>query len=96
MKKRKKIYLIILFTFLILISSYILFNIFSYYSSFSNDENAWDGKSVSTSFSFGNGTKDNPYLITNGEDFMYFKSIIEENDDYNSMYYKLDDNINLL
>ncbi len=95
MKKRKKIYLIILFTFLILISSYVLFNIFSYYSSFSNDENAWDGKSVSTSFSFGNGSKDNPFLIKSGADFMYFKSIIEESDDYNSFYYKLDDNINM-
>ena len=95
MKKRKKIYLIILFTFLILISSYVLFNIFSYYSSFSNDESAWDGKTVSTSFSFGNGSKENPYLITNGEDFMYFKSLIEESDEYNTFYYKLDNNINM-
>lgn len=95
MNKRKKTYLIILFTFLILISSYVLFNIFSYYSSFSNDENAWDGKTVSTSFEYGNGTKDNPYLIKSGADFMYFKSIIEESDEYNSLYYKLDDNINM-
>lgn len=95
MNKRKKIYLIILFTFLILISSYVLFNIFSYYSSFSQDENAWDGKSISTSFASGNGSKDNPYLISNGSDFMYFKSLIEEDDEYSSLYYKLDNNINM-
>ncbi|MDD3453672.1 MAG: hypothetical protein PHN42_05330, partial [Bacilli bacterium] len=57
----------------------------------------WDGTSVASSFSGGNGTKDNPYQISSGSELMYFKNLIEgsSSSSYNTLYYKLTNNINL-
>ena len=52
---------------------------------------------LSSSFSSGNGTVDNPYIISTGEELSYFKSLIEGNnsDVYNDKYYALGSDINL-
>ena len=59
------------------------------------NEDKWDGVSIATSFSSGNGTIDNPYLISNGSEFIYFKNLIEGNDAnlYKDKYYKLSNDI---
>lgn len=60
-------------------------------------EVVWDGSTVATSFSGGNGTKDNPYLIKNGEELALLKQMLdsEQAPSYQKLYYKLTDNINL-
>ena len=66
------------------------------FSAFSNIETVWSGE-VATSFSGGNGSKENPYQISRGEELAYFKYIIEsdENNNYRNKYYVLTSNINL-
>ena len=56
----------------------------------------WDGKH-STSFSSGNGTKENPFSIKSGNDLAFFKDLLEGTDAkiYNKMYYTLDEDIDL-
>ena len=49
--------------FLILISCFGIINLFTATTTLSNIEEAWDGVEVATSFSGGNGTKENPYQI---------------------------------
>ena len=62
-----------------------------------NTEIIWDGSTVATSFSGGNGTKDNPYLIKNGEELAYFKQLLDgdQAEGYKGLYYELTDDINL-
>lgn len=48
---------------------------------------AWDGVSVASTFSSGNGSEDNPYIIRTPEEFVYFKSLIE-GEQYSSYYDK--------
>ena len=57
----------------------------------------WDGSTVATSFSGGNGTKDNPYLIKNGEELAFLKSMLDSNQaiGYKDLYYELTADINL-
>ena len=57
----------------------------------------WDGSTVATSFSGGNGTKDNPYLIKNGEELAFLKSMLDSNQaiGYKDLYYELSADINL-
>ena len=58
---------------------------------------AWDGVTISTIFSAGNGTEDNPYEIKSGADLAYFKSLLEGDmaSSYADKYYRLTNNINL-
>ncbi len=57
----------------------------------------WDGVSVATNFSSGNGTLENPYIINSGAELMYFKSLIEgkDSDSFNTSYYSLGSDIDL-
>ena len=61
------------------------------------NEIIWDGSTIATSFSGGNGTKDNPYLIKNGEELAYFKQLLDEDqaEGYKGLYYELTADINL-
>ena len=52
---------------------------------------AWDG-TVATSYKKGDGTKDNPYLISNANEFAYFLKELE-NSTYKGKYVKLDKDI---
>ena len=63
--------------FLILIASFAIINLFTATTTLSNIEEAWDGVEVATSFSAGNGTKENPYQITKGSELAYLKQLVE-------------------
>ena len=65
--------------FLILISCFGIINLFTATTTLSNIEEAWDGVEVATSFSGGNGTKENPYQISSGSELAYLKQIVEQN-----------------
>ena len=58
---------------------------------------AWDGVTVSTTFLVGNGSEENPYIIQNGADLAYLKSLLEGDlaSTYADKYYRLSNNINL-
>ena len=60
-------------------------------------DTVWDGSTIATSFSGGNGTKENPYLIKNGEELAFLKKVLDEGqaDGYKSLYYELTADINL-
>ena len=96
-KLKNKLIYNVLCTLLITIACFAIISILTAKDSFSNStEELWDGVSVSSSFSAGNGTEENPYVISNGREFAYFKKIIEEsNSIYASKYYVLGNNINL-
>ena len=57
----------------------------------------WDGSTIATSFSGGNGTEGNPYLIKNGEELAYLQKLLggDQANNYNNLYYELTDDINL-
>jgi hypothetical protein len=56
----------------------------------------WDG-SVASSFSKGNGTSDNPYIIKNGSELAYLFKLINGNNssEYFNKHYEITNNINL-
>lgn len=51
----------------------------------------WDG-TVASSYKKGDGTKDNPYIISNGSEFAYFLQQLEETD-YENEYIELSNDI---
>lgn len=96
-KINNKLIFYIFYTLIILIACFSIISLLTAKNSFSNDpEEKWDGVTVASSFSAGNGTLDNPYIIKSGAEFVYFKKLIEgENANlYNDKYYKLDSSIN--
>lgn len=76
---RKTAILKITCAFLVLIACFIIINLFTATSTLSNIEVAWDGVEIATSFSGGNGTKENPYQISNGSQLAYLKKVVENN-----------------
>lgn len=84
------------FFLLIIVIGIISFILPHTFSNFVTIENVWSGE-VATSFSGGNGTKSNPYQITNGEELAYFKQVIEgfNSSDYSDKYYVLTQDINM-
>lgn len=83
--------------FLILIASFAIINLFTATTTFSNIEEAWDGVEVATSFSGGNGTKENPYQITSGSELAYLRQLVEENhlEELPNKYFTLTQDIDL-
>lgn len=60
-----------------------------------NDIEVWDG-SIAESFSYGEGTSNNPYKISTASEFALFAKNINDNiDEYNSAFYCLDTDIDL-
>ena len=53
--------------------------------------NVWSGQ-VASNYRSGNGTQNNPYIISNGEELAYFASQLE-NTDYSGTYFKIVNNI---
>ncbi len=55
----------------------------------------WDGVSIASSFSSGNGSLDNPYVISTSSQFMYFKSLIDGDNSsaYRDKYYVLNNDL---
>lgn len=96
--KKRKLYITIVSTFVLILASFFIYNILVDYISLADTENnIWDGVTTSTSFSSGNGTEGNPYIISNGADLKYFKELIEGEDSalYRDKYYELGQDIDL-
>lgn len=51
----------------------------------------WKG-GIASSYRSGDGTKDNPYIISNGDELAYLSSMLK-NTDYSNTYFKLENNI---
>ena len=91
---RTKIYLYFAALFILAVTS---FGIYSFITSVYTlaDPDGWDGYTVATSFSLGNGTKENPYIIKDASEYMYFKQLIEGDNSfaYSNLYYSLGNDI---
>ena len=98
MKKKnievKKIFFLLVLAFFLVFFSFSVYTVLSGIISFGELEK-WDGKTVADAFTSGNGTKENPYVIHDAAEFMYFKSLIEGDSykAYQDKYYELDANI---
>lgn len=97
MKIKNRMLLNVIVLLFVAITTYTIYLVFNSTSSLSEPVTyIWDGTSVSSDFSGGNGTINNPYLIKTGNDFAYFQKVMEEYPDiYNSAYYTLVSDINL-
>lgn len=85
-------------TLIIVIACITVINFITSHFSYSvTTEEIWDGTSVASSFSIGNGTQENPYLINTGAELAYLKQLIEsdQNNIYKDKYYALNKDINL-
>ncbi|MBQ6539094.1 MAG: hypothetical protein IJL76_02325 [Bacilli bacterium] len=82
--------------FVLLVFSFSIVSFFSNGSLAEITYTKWDGITVGTDFASGNGTEANPYVINDGNQLMYFKKVLEEQDEeYVDKYYKLGANIDL-
>ena len=93
LNKNEKIVLIVLFVLFILL---LLFKspAFARFRNRSlSSSNVWSGE-IATKYKSGNGTIDNPYIISNGEELTYFSSMLENNN-YEDKYFKLINNIRI-
>lgn len=96
--KKKKILNLTLLLFSLTIVAFFLISRFTMRNSLGNIVvEKWDGSSVATSFSGGNGSKDNPFQIKDGKELAYFKEVIEGNDNivFTDKYYVLTNDIDL-
>ena len=91
---KNKLFIYIVCALLIVMSSYALFLIVDNFSKADLDVEKWDGESISSSFSSGNGSEENPFIINNGADLNYFRSLMSD-ETYNSLHYKLGNDIDL-
>ena len=89
-----KLFRYIVCALLITMLGYALFLIVGNFSKADLDVEKWDGESISSSFSSGNGSLENPFIINNGADLNYFRSLMNDST-YNSLNYKLGNDINL-
>ena len=95
---KNKLVIYVLSALLVVMACFGVYNVLSSYFTLSSVTlEQWDGVSVSSSFSSGNGTEENPYTISSGEDLAYFKSLIEglNYNTYNEQYYVLTNDIDL-
>ena len=92
-KFKYKSLIVLAFAF-ILVFTYLTFFADSY--SNTTTANAWDG-TISSSFSGGNGSPINPYLVANGSDLAYLKTLLEGDQAslYSDKNYKLINDINM-
>ena len=88
---KKKLFICISSAFLFLIASFTIYSFISGRNSLANEDKIWDGVTIASSFSGGNGSIDNPYVINSSEEFLYFKQVIEGANslDYQDKYYAL-------
>lgn len=98
MKKKllsKKLFIYFVAAFFVTIFSFAIYSLVTGIMSLGQLD-GWDGVSVATSFSHGNGTEENPYMIHDPSEFIYFKKLIEGEDSsiYRDKYYALADDIN--
>ena len=93
----KKLFISFLAALVLTLVSFFIYSLVTGKITFGAVEDGWDGVSVATSFSVGNGTVDNPYIIKTPDEFMYFKQLIEGEhyESYQDKYYELGNDIDL-
>ena len=91
---RTKIYLYFAALFILAVTSFGIYSFITIVYTLA-DPDGWDGYTVATSFSLGNGTKENPYIIKDASEYMYFKQLIEGDNSfaYSNLYYSLGNDI---
>ena len=95
---KNKLVVGLLGTLLVVVACFFVYNILDSFFTLSNVlENRWDGVSVASSFSSGNGTLENPYVISTPEEFVYFKNSVEglNSSSYADKYYRLSKDIDM-
>lgn len=93
LNKMNKIFLIVLSIVFILLLLFISPALARFKNRSINYDAVWSGN-VASSYRSGNGTIDNPYIISNGEELAYFSSQLENND-YENSYFKIINHIKL-
>ena len=90
----KKTFSLLVLAFFVVFFAFSIFTVLSGILSFAELE-GWDGKTIATEFASGNGSEENPYVIHNAAQFMYFKSLVEGDtfSSYQDKYYVLDSDI---
>ena len=89
--KNKKIICLVISIILILLLSFKLPTFARFKNRVSSYSNVWSGN-VASKYRSGDGTINNPYIISNGEELAYFFSQLENND-YEGVYFKLSNDI---
>lgn len=93
LNKNEKIVLIVLFILFVLLLLFKSPALARFKNRSLSSSNVWSGE-VATKYKSGNGTIDNPYIISNGEELAYFSSMLENNN-YEGKYFKLINNIRI-
>ncbi len=91
LSKNKKIIYLIFFIIFVLLLSYKIPTFARFKNRNLSYSNVWNG-SVASRYKSGNGSFDDPYIISNGEEFAYFSSQLENNN-YEGVYFKLSNDI---
>ncbi len=97
-KLKNKLLVTVVGILLVVMASFGVFSLLTGFFTLSKElDNVWDGVSVSSSFSSGNGSSENPYIINSGADLAYFKELIEgiNSSTFNELHYVLGSNIDL-
>ncbi len=91
----KKVFIVFVAALFLLIGSFSIYTLITAVFSYSELEEKWDGVTVATSFSGGNGSAENPYVIKDASEFVYFQSLIEGEsyEAYQDKYYILGNDI---
>ena len=93
LNKNEKISLVVLFVLFILLLLFKSPALARFKNRSLSSSNVWSGE-VATKYKSGDGTTDNPYIISNGEELAYFSSMLENNN-YEGKYFKLINNIRI-
>lgn len=93
LNKNEKIVLIVLFMLFVLLLLFKSPALARFKNRSLSSSNVWSGE-IATKYKSGNGTIDNPYIISNGEELAYFSSMLENNN-YEGKYFKLINNIRI-
>ena len=91
LSKNRKIICLVFSIIFILLLSFSLPTFARFKNRISSYSNVWNG-TVATRYKSGDGTVDDPYIISNGEELAYFASQLESND-YEGVYFKLSNDI---
>lgn len=67
---------------------------FSEVSVLTHNHNPYDGSSA-TSFASGSGTEEDPYLIATAQQLAYFRNLVDDGNNFQGQFVKLNNNINL-
>ena len=62
---------------------------------YGDTKSVWDGITVANGFNEGDGTEDNPYIIANAEQFVYFRDKVDGGETFEEKFIKLTSNIDL-